>query len=255
MKCVVASGKHFNTFFEMLIAIYASNVAAAIGENPYQSANAIAAEIKGFRRDQYAALLGQEMVKAGIGKLADQRIDGCPGWENFAGIKALAQKALPLGTLLDRNEFVRRLTSEVYKCVGIRNKPKILRRFLDELKDVSQTIENPSSVTMYLPIPGHNSCFKISGRANALIFEDNTKSPIVIQVRSRQNELYDEEEIPLFETVQIQLYLLLYKSEKCYFRQQFGEETSSITILADEDRQQQILKKLETFALESLFNV
>ena len=123
------------------------------------------------------------------------------------------------------------ITQEINKICGKLEKTNLIQQFLNDKKsNISQAVIEPDSASRYIPLKGTDYTLKVVGRANALVFDkfSESKSPIVMQVKNRAKKLLNQ--IPSYELIQVYVYMWLYKSKRCFFRERYASSHQSTEV-------------------------
>jgi hypothetical protein len=235
-----------------LLVIYASDIPTAVKCNPFASAADLSKDLVDTNNTaKVDSMMDTTMHNAqkDINEIANARLKQDESQEerlsNNLRYKLYRSLSEPFHFSSDIDK---RLAQEINKAVGTIGKADILKRFLAKTSELTHSVIPTESILKYLPVPNSEYVIQVSGRANAIVYEQDGKEAAIIQVRVRQASLPSE--VYQNEAVQMQIYMWLYNVSKVYYHEYCiaDQTTQTQAIEYDEKLQQVIQDDLFTFA-------
>ena len=108
-------------------------------------------------------------------------------------------------------------------------------------------IEHRNDQVFYYNLSLRNGGFvKLCGRVDGIIINDDKKTKTIVEMKERRNRLFDS--VPLYEQVQLQVYLRACQAEQIVHAQCFNKEIRHTHHTIDEDLWARVKIGLDTFA-------
>lgn len=248
-----------------MICISASDVAAAAGFNKYKSveetAEKYAAKMKGRSKEhQLEADYGSvgvssiralcektgsafeeskplESARKAIKKLSKASIDANTPEKSASTEKASVAASFSGVPSKDAAVLRKALTKEINVKRGINQETEKT----DKLEQMSgKPIGRRNSKLHYLTFPR----FKLVGRVDGIRTEEDG-TPVLIETKVRRNRLFRM--IPVYEKIQMEVYMRMVGAERAELNQHYGEEMSVLPYEQDPILWLRVLERLDTF--------
>jgi hypothetical protein len=142
----------------------------------------------------------------------------------------------------------------VHKSISMKTGIIAEKNIVDSVeKSIGETVEDRNCTIKYRDISLPSSLYtenkkwriRIGGKPDGIIYGDNIQ---IVEVKNRQNRLFCS--VPIYEYVQVQLYLWIFKAHKCQFREQYHCQYWNTIIDFNPTMIDDIQKKLINFAKE-----